>query len=164
MKTLLLLRHAKSSWADSDLSDHERPLNKRGLRDAPRIGRWLAKIGQRPQLVMTSTARRAKVTSRLVVDEGQLGSEIQEFDDLYLASPESFVRLLHRVDADVDCIMMVAHNPGIESLIELLTGEYESTPTGGLAQIEFATESWRDVGLDGTATLVDFYRPKEMDC
>jgi phosphohistidine phosphatase len=164
MKTLLLLRHTKSSWADSNLGDHERPLNERGLRDAPRIGRWLAKIGQCPQLVLTSTAVRAKTTSALVIDEGELDCELVETNELYLAPPEAFLQMMQAVADDYECIMMVAHNPGIASLVELLTGEYESTPTGGLAHIELAVDRWSEVRLDGQAELIDFHRPKEMDC
>lgn len=163
MKTLLLLRHAKSSWSDPSLSDHQRPLNKRGRHDAPRIGRLIQHLGLEPQRIICSDAARTLATSRMVMEQTGWECPLTPTPDLYLAPPESYLQILHQMEDSIGCVMMVGHNPGIEATVELLTGELEFTPTGALAHIEFDAESWTHASLDGGARLVDFYRPKEYD-
>jgi phosphohistidine phosphatase len=144
MKTLLILRHAKSSWKFPDLSDHDRPLNRRGKRDAPRMGKTLKERGLVPDLVISSTATRAKDTASAVAKHsGYKGKRIR-FESLYAAEPGAYLAVLRELTDNYQRVLIVGHNPGVEELIELLTGEIHIVPTCTLAQIEFDIEKWSD--------------------
>lgn len=162
MKTLLLLRHAKSSWDDESLDDHERPLNPRGKRDAPRIGQLLRQRDLLPELILCSTAVRARQTLNRVCRAAEYEGEPLLCDDLYLAPPDAYVGTLRGVDEPVDRVMVIGHNPGLESLLTHLTGEVEHFPTAGLAVIELPIARWQDLRLSAAGRLVDFFRPKEL--
>ena len=123
MKTLLILRHAKSSWDDGSIPDHDRPLNGRGKRDAPRMGRYLVESGLAPHVVLASTARRARDTAMAVMEECGWQGELRLLRSLYLAEPTDYVLALRSVPAAEERALVVGHNPGLESLIEGLTGE-----------------------------------------
>jgi phosphohistidine phosphatase len=144
MKTLLILRHAKSSWKFPDLSDHDRPLNRRGKRDAPRMGKTLKERGLVPDLVISSTATRAKDTASAVAKHsGYKGKRIR-FESLYAAEPGAYLAVLRELTDNYQRVLIVGHNPGVEELIELPTGEIHIVPTCTLAQIEFDIEKWSD--------------------
>lgn len=162
MKTLLILRHAKSSWKYDDLSDHDRPLNNRGRRDAPRIGRLLAEIDLLPDLIISSTARRARRTAELVVENSGCDGEILLERDLYAAEPEAYRDALRRLGGDHGRLMVVGHNPGLEDLLEELTGEWERMPTAALAQVELPIEEWGQFDEEVEGRLVGVWRPKEL--
>jgi phosphohistidine phosphatase len=162
MKTLLVLRHAKSSWNDPARDDHERPLSKRGRRDAPRMGKLVRKYELTPDMVITSDAVRARLTAEAVAEEARYAGEILLDRRLYLASPADILRLLRTVRANAQTVMIVGHNPGLEELVEQLTGERQDLPTAALAQIVLPIDQWRDLKPSTGGTLVGHWRPKEL--
>lgn len=162
MKTLLILRHAKSSWEDPGLKDHDRPLNPRGTRDAPRMGRLILKEDLVPDRVLSSTAVRALATAELASSEFGEDVEIEATRDLYLASPHTYVDVIADL-GEGDRVMVVGHNPGISALVTLLTGECEEMPTAALAVAELDIDEWEELGSSGRGRLVGFWRPKALD-
>jgi phosphohistidine phosphatase len=162
MKTLLVLRHAKSSWNDPALDDHERPLNKRGQRDAPRMGELVREYGLIPDVVISSDAVRARRTAEAVAEAARYAGEILLDPHLYMARPADILSLLPTVRENAETVMIVGHNPGLEELIEQLTGERQDLPTAALAQIGLSIEQWRDLKRSTRGTLVGFWRPREL--
>jgi len=162
MKTLLVLRHAKSSWNDSSLDDHERPLNERGRRDAPRMGELVQEYGLLPDLVVSSDAVRAQLTAEAVVESAGYTGEILLDERLYLASPAEIILVLRTMREDAGTIMIVGHNPGLEELVEQLTGERQDLPTAALAQIALPIDRWDDLEISTRGTLVGHWRPGEL--
>jgi len=162
VKTLLVLRHAKSSWENTRLADHDRPLSPRGKRDAPRMGRLIRELDLVPDLIITSTANRAFSTAELVALESGFEEEIRSTRHLYHAWTEEFLEVLGRVPEECNRVMIVGHNPGLEELIEQLTGQQERMPTAALAQIQLPIDRWRDVNEETESTLVGLWRPREI--
>lgn len=162
MKTLMILRHAKSSWDNSQLSDHQRPLNKRGLHDASLMGRLLYREDLLPNMIITSTAKRAADTADLAALAASYEGDIIYTDDLYLADPEAYVKLARKVEGPVKSILMVGHNPGIEELVEALSGHAERMPTAALAVFKIDIASWRELNLDRPSKLVNVWLPKTL--
>lgn len=163
MKTLLILRHAKSSWDDASLKDHDRPLNPRGVHDAPRMGRLIVSEDIVPQRIISSTAVRAYSTAELAAGVMHDDPEIETTRDLYLASPHTYLDVLADLGGEADPVMVVGHNPGITALVTLLTGELREMPTAALALVELEIEEWDDLHRAERASLVGFWRPKELD-
>ena len=162
MKTLLILRHAKSSWNDPALDDHERPLNKRGRRDAPRMGELVREYGLIPDVIISSDAVRARVTAEAVAEAARYAGEILLDPHLYLACPADILSLLTTVRENAGTVMIVGHNPGLEKLVEQLTGGRQDLPTAALAQIGLPIDQWRDLKLSARGTLVGLWRPEEL--
>jgi len=162
MKTLLLLRHAKSSWGNAWLDDHDRPLNKRGKHDAPRMGELLVQQGLVPDVLVTSTAKRARKTATAVAEACGYAGDVIEMSDLYLASPDECMHVLRTLPDQFTSALLVAHNPGLEQLLFRLTGSEEVMATATLAQIALPISQWNDVALNGDATLVSIWRPREL--
>ena len=162
MKTLLILRHAKSSWDDSRLSDYERPLNSRGKRDAPRMGQLLRDEELVPDLIITSPAERAVATAEAVATASGYAHEIKFTRQLYHAAPEEYVEVLQEEGGNYQRVMVVGHNPGIEYLVELLTDVDERMPTCALAQVELPIEQWTELNEEVMGKLVNVWRPKEL--
>ena len=163
MKTLLLLRHAKSNWSQEDQADHDRSLNARGKRDAPRIGRLLKTQGLIPDLVLSSTAKRARKTTRKVLDGGELDRPVEELRAFYLAAPATYIEVLQQQDDSLNCILVVGHNPGIEELSHELTGQSKSFPTGTLAHVELDIEQWGELSLDTSGSLRNIWYPRQLE-
>ena len=162
MKNLLLLRHAKSSWKDPGQTDHQRPLNSRGEHDASRMGQLLVDEDIVPDLVICSSAARAQSTSQAVIAASGFAGETIVTDSLYLAEPNAYVEAVSQQSDEVNSIMAVAHNPGIEQLVEELSGQYEPMPTATLVQLAVSIDSWSDLKLDGSAQVLNVWRPKEL--
>jgi phosphohistidine phosphatase len=163
MKTLLILRHAKSAWDDPDVADHERPLNKRGKREAPRMGQLLRDENLVPDLIVSSTAKRARRTAKLVAEASGYEGEIELAETLYLAGAEAYLDALSKVPDQFQRVMVVGHNPGLEELVEVLTGEAESLPTAALAEIALSIVSWRQADESAEGKLVNVWQPRELD-
>jgi phosphohistidine phosphatase len=165
MKTLLILRHAKSSWKFPDLSDHDRPLNRRGKRDAPIMGRLLEEKDLVPDLIISSTARRARDTAETVAKHSGYKGKRNKFESLYAAEPDAYLTVLRNLSDEYQKVLIVGHNPGLEELIEKLTGEYHIMPTCTLAHIEFDMEKWSALLPRRTdhGRLVDTLRPHESE-
>ena len=162
MKTLLVLRHAKSSWKHPETSDHDRPLNKRGKRDAPRMGRLVAARGLRPDIVVSSTARRARWTADEVAQHAGYDEAVQLDRRLYLASPDEIVDVVRSVAGSARRVMVVGHNPGLEDLVAQLGGRPETLPTAALAEIRLSIRSWKDLTASSSGTLARLWRPREL--
>lgn len=167
MKTLLILRHAKSSWKDEAISDHDRPLNKRGKADAPRMGKLLRDEDLVPDLILSSDARRARATAELVAEESHFEGELFWLRDLYAAEAGAYLEALAQMGGDAARVLIVGHNPGLEELLQELTGEYQPLPTAALAQVSLPLQHWSELGSDPDAPdiqgkLVNLWRPKEL--
>lgn len=162
MKRLLLLRHAKSSWGEANLSDYDRPLNDRGWHDAPRIGRLLRQEDLVPDLIVASSAKRAATTAKLVAETASFEGELRYTDKLYLAEPEAYIALARRVDEAVNTLMLVGHNPGIQELITLLTGQDERMATATLACVAMPIKLWAELAADEKYELQGVWLPREL--
>jgi phosphohistidine phosphatase len=162
MKTLLVLRHAKSSWNDAARTDHERPLNARGRRDGPRMGELVLEEGLVPDVLISSDAVRARLTAEAVAGAAGYTGEILLDERLYLAGAADIVLVLQTVDANAEAVMIVGHNPGLEELVAQLTGEPQDLPTAALAQIVLPIDRWRDLTLSTRGVLVAHWRPEEL--
>jgi phosphohistidine phosphatase len=161
MKTLLLMRHAKSSWKDEMLADHDRPLNKRGKRDAPRMGMLMREEGLAPDLILSSSAMRAFRTAELAAEACGFDGEILVNRDLYAAGPESFFEALEQIPDECNLVLAIGHNPGMEELLEGLTDEVQAMPTAALAQIELDIDHWADL-QEKSGRLVELWLPRNL--
>lgn len=162
MKTLLLMRHAKSSWKESKLADHERPLNKRGRHDAPMMGELLIERELVPQKILCSSALRARQTAELLAENAGYSEEIIYSDRLYLAEADEYFSALRELPDDIDRVMLIGHNPGLETLLQLLSGQIQSLPTAVIAHLTLPVDSWADISSETAAELVEIWRPKEI--
>lgn len=163
MKTLLIMRHAKSSWSNGHLSDHDRPLNERGLAAAPRIGTMLRDIGVVPDVVVSSTANRAHTTAVLVAEACGYDNEIFIHGELYHGTPTDYLLHLAELSDDYDCPLLVGHNPCLEDLIFMLTGQVEEMPTAAIAHLELPIDHWQSLNTKIQATLLNVWRPREIE-
>jgi phosphohistidine phosphatase len=163
MKTLMLLRHAKSGWKDSDVPDHERPLNKRGKKTAPQMGRLLSASGLVPDLILSSTAVRARETAKAVARAASYRGSIELLESLYLApAGKLLAEAQSRTPDSVGRLLLVGHNPGMEDLVAILSGSREAFPTAALAVFEVGIDRWKALELGVETKLVKVYRPKEI--
>jgi phosphohistidine phosphatase len=170
MRRLFLLRHAKSSWQDDGQDDFDRPLNGRGRKAAPVTAAYLHRNGLFPDLILCSTACRARETLALVLPILQGEATILLEDRLYLASAAKLFNRLHEIDDRFRQVMIVGHNPGLQDLALMLTASgadddmtliQSKFPTAALAQIDFRTESWPAV-MRRSGMLVRFITPRVL--
>lgn len=164
MKELLLIRHAKSDWDHPGFSDHDRVLNERGRRDAPRMAIALRERGVSPGLVVTSTAVRAATTAEVVAAGlGYPEDRISRRPELYLASPQTILRVIQGLEEDEETALVFGHNPGMHEAAALLgdEGGLESFPTLAVARFELPVECWGEVEW-GVGRLVDFIVPRGL--
>jgi phosphohistidine phosphatase len=163
MKTLLVLRHAKSSRRDPALDDHERPLNKRGQRDALQMGELVRKHRLTPDIIISSDAVRARLSAEAVAEAARYEGEILLDQRLYIGSPAGILAVLRTVrETKAGTVMIVGHNPGLEELVEQLTGEQHDLPTAALAGIVLLIDRWRDLRVSTRGTLFGLWGPKEL--
>ncbi len=149
MKTLLLLRHGKSDWDADYGADHERPLAKRGVKAAKRIGRFLKEIDEVPDLVVSSTAVRAQTTAELASRAGEWKTELSATRDLYEASPAAIIDTLRQLPDRIGSVMLVGHEPTWSSSVSVLTGANCRFPTAAACRIDFERDRWADVSFGG---------------
>ncbi|HEX7284136.1 MAG TPA: histidine phosphatase family protein [Vicinamibacterales bacterium] len=160
---LLVLRHAKSSWADRHADDWERPLTERGERDASRVGDLLRRLRLVPDLIITSDAVRAQTTAQRAAAAAGYAGKLSLSPRLYHATPDAVIEVLHEAaSTSPHTLMIVGHNPGLEDLVEQLTGAHVGLSTATLVQIELPVQRWDEVGLPGTGTLRASWHPDEM--
>jgi phosphohistidine phosphatase len=160
MKTIYILRHAKSSRDNPNLADFERPLNKRGLKAAPFIGGIIYKNKFQPDSMLSSPAKRAKQTAVLVKSAGKIEVEIRFDERIYEASPQQLLQVIYELEAGSESAMLIGHNPGLEGLIKFLTGEYRAMPTAALAVIDLKVKNW-EATIAECGSLRTFIRPDE---
>lgn len=162
MKTLLLMRHAKSSWKKSR-RDHDRPLSRRGKQDAPRMGELLMREHLVPDVVLSSTARRARKTASKVAKAAGFSGDILLVDGLYPGDDDAFLHTLSGVDDRAEIVLLVGHNPALEQFLGALCGEAEFLPTSALAHLKLRIESWADFNSTTEADLLGVWRVKNLD-
>jgi phosphohistidine phosphatase len=162
MKTLLLMRHGKSSWKDAALADHDRPLKMRGRRAASQVGRLLVNERLAPDLILTSTAVRAQDTAVLMAEAANYRGAIETVTDLYHADHSAFVACVSQAATEFETVLVVGHNPGLEEWLTQLTGARHEFPTAALAHIELSIENWSDLTLTTSGTLRNVWRPREL--
>ena len=163
MKNLLLIRHAKSSWDDPLLSDQERPLNKRGKRDAPAMGLILKEKGLHPDLMLSSPAKRSLKTAKLIAEAIDYPKKhIKVHEGIYEQGLDALVELILGLDRSLDRVFLVGHNPELTDLANRLTGAgIENVPTCGIVSITFDLTHWKDCALTG-GQLAFFERPAKL--
>jgi len=161
LKHLTLIRHAKSSWSQAPLGDFERPLNERGQRDAPEMGQRLASLGFVPDVMLVSPARRALDTARAIAQRiGRSEDEIRLVPALYGAATTTLLREIQELSDEVGHAAIVAHNPGLTDLCNLLTSDWiDNIPTCGVVRLRLTIERWAEAG-EGTAARLDFDHPR----
>jgi phosphohistidine phosphatase len=161
MKTLFLVRHAKSSWADPALPDKERPLNGRGKRDAPAMGKRLAMRKVKADLIISSPARRALATAKIIAKgiDYKRGNIVID-DRLYPGAAAALLKIIHRIDKRVDRVMMVGHDPALMELARRLSKAITRMPTCAVAEFTFEAKSWLKVDKSTLAT-VRLERPRK---
>ncbi len=161
-KTLLIMRHAKSSWSNATLSDWERPLNGRGREDAPQMGMLLKEEGLVPDLIISSTAVRARETAELVALGCDYEFEIQLEEDLYHADPDTYYEVVSATPDQIRSVLVVGHNPGIETFLSKVILRWQSMTTANLAQVDLALAEWRSFEEGIRGKLINFWQPKTL--
>jgi phosphohistidine phosphatase len=156
MKTLTLVRHAKSSWKDTSLADRDRPLSKRGERDAPEMGRRIVAAGIRPSLIVSSPAVRAWTTARIIADAiGYPREFLQRDKTLYLASVNGILDVIVGQDPGFNSLMLVGHNPGFTDFANyLVPGLTNNLPTAGVVSVQLDSDGWSLYDKPGVELLL----------
>ena len=161
MKTLFILRHAKSSWDNAALSDYERPLNQRGLEAAPLVGDVMKKNRFQPEVVLSSPARRAEQTAALIKQSAGFEAAIRFDERIYEASPARLLEIISEQNEKTESVLLVGHNPGLEGLLKFFTGELQPMPTAALAVVDLKMDKWSEVH-SSNGNLRTLIRPKEI--
>jgi phosphohistidine phosphatase len=162
MKELLVLRHAKSDWSDPLTADIDRPLNDRGKRDSRRLGQLLRDEDLLPDVILTSPAKRARKTVERLTAAGSYAGKVKEESGFYPGGPDDYVRGLSGLQDKYQRVMVVGHNPGLESLLERLTGTDEVLPTAAIARVALPIDHWRDLKAETRGRLTGIWRPREL--
>jgi phosphohistidine phosphatase len=160
-KTLLIMRHAKSSWSDGKASDHERGLTSRGKREAELMGRELVRRDLAPDLILTSTAKRARSTAKRVATQPGIGATRADDDRLYESSPRQCLRVL-AAKGSGDTVLLIGHNPTFEELVHSLTSRYVALPTATVAVIRLPISDWAQAGEDMRGRLEALIAPRDI--
>jgi len=160
MKTLILMRHAKSSWKDHEISDFERPLKKRGKKDAQAIAKLLVEKELLPQKLVASSAKRARRTAEIIIEDTKASCPVEYLDQLYMAEVPVYFDLLKSLPDDLERVMIIGHNPGLEGLVQVLSNQIESLPAGAMALISVPVKSWKDLDSETKSDLIDLFKPK----
>ena len=163
MKKLTLIRHAKSSWKYLNLDDLDRPLNKRGRRDAPIMGKRLAKNKALPDLIISSPAKRAWKTAKVVAREVGFEKErIEKNKAVYEAGVSELIQIIQKINDKYNHVMIFGHNPGFNALGHYLTNyEVDNIPTCGVFVMEFNVNSWQEIS-QGKGKFISFDYPKKV--
>lgn len=162
MKTVLLMRHAKSSWKDTSLSDHDRPLKQRGRDAAPMMGALLTELDLVPDVILCSTANRARQTVEYLLNGLPFEGEVIYTRYLYHSGPRAYLEEIHKLDDQYTRVMIVGHNPGMEMALEDFSGEWERMPTAAVARIDFEAGQWADISDDESGILKNVWRPRDI--
>lgn len=144
------------------MKDIERPLNKRGEKDASKVGKLLAEQELVPQLILCSSATRARKTAEIVIAKCGYAGEVMYLDSFYLAEPSVYLDVLRVLPDNLERVLVVGHNPGLEAVLQMLSGRVESLPTASVAYISLAIDHWSQVDEDSKGDLVQLWRPREL--
>jgi len=156
MKTLLLMRNAKSSWKDQKLVDINRPLNKHGQHMASMVGKLLIEKELVPQLIISSSAVRARQTAELVAAGAGYTGEIQYLSSLYMAEPSAYLGVLSATSDEYERVLVVGHNPGLEALLQILSRRIIALRSASVAFVSLPLRFWRDLNGDVEGELIEF--------
>ena len=162
MKTLIIMRHAKSSWDQTNLADHARPLKKRGKRDAPRMGELLLDEDLTPDLIISSSAKRAVATAEAAAVACDYAGVIVVTRNFYHADPDTYIDGLQGINDQVSMVMVVGHNPGMEELLEELTGVWQRLPTAAIAVVNLPLNTWEELNEMTRGILVNLWTPNSI--
>ncbi len=162
MKSLLLLRHAKSDWSQPGTPDFARPLNKRGLKAAPLMGRFARQRRLRPDLILSSPADRARQTAHLVKEAAGFHADLRYDERIYEASWSRLLEIVQQLDEATSMVLLVGHNPGMEDLLLNLSGVNRPMSTAAFARIDLNIENWNEV-LPGCGQLEWLVKPKDLE-
>jgi len=162
MKTLFILRHAKSSWKDDSLQDFDRPLNGRGRKAGELIGTLMREKKLTPDLVLSSPAVRARETIEIVMKTARLPAELRYDQRIYEAGPLRLLEVISQIEEDKSSVLLVGHNPGLEELLQVLTGRVEHMATGTLGKIDLKATKWSKP-LEDKGSLDWLVKAKELD-
>jgi phosphohistidine phosphatase len=163
MKELFLIRHAKSSWDDTALPDQDRPLDDRGKRDAPKMGKRLAKRDVKPDLILSSPAMRALTTAKIIAKK--LDYKLKDIvvdDRLYAGEADNLLNLIHKLGDKLKRVMLVSHNPELTELAHRLSSEITHMPTCAVAGFTFDEKSWSNIGKAKPARVTLEYPKKSL--
>ena len=163
MKTLLILRHAKAIGKDEGVEDFDRGLNDRGKRDAPQVGKLLKKQSLVPDLIVASSAKRTRKTAEYVAAASDFRGETRLTLELYDAGRQKLLDAVRGLPDSASRVLLVGHNPGLEVLLETLTGHRQMLVTSALAEVVLPIDNWRDVADDRSANLRNLWQPGELD-
>jgi phosphohistidine phosphatase len=161
LKTLYLLRHAKSSWKYPALADFDRPLNKRGEKDAPRMADYAFQQGIRPEMIISSPALRTQLTAKYFYERLQPGTELLLEPDLYECSPKQLWQVARRFPDELQSILLVGHNTCLEDIISEYIEDLDKFPTGALATLQFDVADWQKIGAK-QGKLIQLIFPKML--
>jgi phosphohistidine phosphatase len=162
MKTVLLMRHAKSSWKDKNLEDIDRTLNKRGKKDAGRMGHLIKEKELLPELILCSSAVRARSTAELFVEKSGYKGEVRYLDAFYLAEPMVYAEAIRTLPEELERVMLIGHNPGMEGLLQILSGKVESLSTAAIAHLKLTIDHWSDFDYSTCGDIKHLWRPRDL--
>ncbi len=162
MKKLYLVRHSKSSWDNPNLDDFDRPLNKRGKRDAPFMGELLNKLGVKPDIIVSSPAKRAYATAKEIAKALNYPKrKIVKNENIYMATAGELLKIINEFPDEISSAMIFGHNPGLTQICNLLSNaNIINIPTSGFAEIDFETGSWKNI-VPSSGKLAAFEYPKK---
>ncbi|TXD36177.1 histidine phosphatase family protein [Lujinxingia vulgaris] len=161
-RRLIVMRHAKSDWAEPGLSDHRRPLNPRGRKDAPRVGQRLAELGWIPQVALSSDATRTRETFELMAPSFP-DCELRLLSELYLPRTGDVLDALATLEDEVETALVLGHNPGFEQVLGYLAGSFHTLTTANAALLTASGDSWAEACQASTMRLLQIVRPKDLD-
>ena len=161
MKKLYIIRHGKSSWKDLGLDDFERPLNKRGKHDAPVMGERLKNKNIIPDIILSSPAKRAKMTAEVIAKKVHYNKKISFEKNIYEADKDTLKKIVNNIDDRYNTVFLIGHNPGLNELAEYYVDYDDNLPTCGILGIEFTCSHWQDANADN-ATLIFIDYPKNI--
>jgi phosphohistidine phosphatase len=163
MRTLILMRHAKSSFKDTSLKDGKRPLSKRGQRNAAQMAELIKEREMYPEVILASSAVRACQTAQIVAQGTGFPGEVRFLDSLFMAEADEILDVLHEIPGEVQSVMVIGHNPGLESMIPMLTRKVAALPTAGIAYLALPIDDWIALKKKTKADLIELWRPKDLE-
>jgi phosphohistidine phosphatase len=161
MKTLILMRHAKSSIGEKHQDDWDRPLNKRGRKNAVAMAKLLKEKEAVPQAILASAALRVRQTAELMVEELAFHGDVHYLASLFHGEMDTYLAEVQAIPDGVECLMVIGHNPMLEAFLQVLSGKVESLPTASIAYLKVPINHWRELTLEPHAELEHFWKPKD---
>ena len=156
------MRHAKSSWKDANIPDHDRPIKKKGEKEVKAMAKMLKKKGNLPDIILCSSAERAKQTAVLLKKVASYEGKIKYLDKLYMAEVPDLIAVLKEAPKKAKSVMVIGHNPGLEAFLQTLTGKVETLPTSSIAYISLPIDDWKELNTDVEGKLKKLWRPKDL--